>query len=188
MEQLILGIQQLKSYNQLVSNSTNNYAVTVTDVFGCLTTSDTVDIYIFPLPTIPSITIQNDTLFSSSNSGNQWYMNGNSIAGATDSIYVITNFGATYSVKVTDSISGCSSTSTNFVGINEETLIGIRFSVFPNPTSSICNLIIYSDDQIEVMYEITDVTGKLIFKKTLPKFTRLEQTIDLSAYETGCIF
>jgi PKD repeat protein len=169
-------------------SSTNRYAVSVRDVFGCLTTSDTVDIYIFPLPTIPSITIQNDTLFSSSNSGNQWYMNGNSIAGATDSIYVITNFGATYSVKVTDSTSGCSSTSTNFVGINEETLIGIRFSVFPNPTTSNCNLIILTDEQADVIYEITDISGKLLFKKTLSKFNRIEQMIDLSAYETGVYF
>ncbi len=72
-------------------------------------------------------------------------MNGNAIVGETDSMYVITNWGATYSVSVTDSISGCSSVSTNFVGVDEETAIGIRFSLFPNPTSSICNLIIYSD-------------------------------------------
>jgi PKD repeat protein len=170
------------------SNSTTNYAVTVTDVFGCSTTSDTIRVYAFPAPSTPIITSNNDTLYSSSGYGNQWYMNGNAISGETDSMYVITNWGATYSVSVTDSISGCSSTSSNFVGVDEETTIGIRFSLFPNPTTTSCNLILYSDEQMDVMYELTDVTGKLLSKKVMPKFNRLEQTIDLSNYQTGIYF
>jgi hypothetical protein len=41
---------------------------------------------------------------------------------------------------------------------------------------------------MDVMYELTDVTGKLLSKKVLPKFNRLEQTIDLSTYQTGIYF
>jgi hypothetical protein len=41
---------------------------------------------------------------------------------------------------------------------------------------------------MDVMYELTDVTGKLLSKKVMPKFNRLEQTIDLSNYQTGIYF
>ncbi len=169
----------------IVSNASNSYAVQVTDIFGCTTVSDTVRIFVFPLPATPIISISNDTLFSSSNFGNQWYMNSNLMNGETDSILVITDFSATYSVKVIDSISGCSATSSNFVGVDENTSIGVRYSIYPNPTFDQCHLILFSTDNTDVRVELTDISGKLLMKKEFQNISRIEDVLDLSNYEKG---
>ncbi|MBL7889976.1 MAG: T9SS type A sorting domain-containing protein [Bacteroidia bacterium] len=174
--------QPLQTIN---SNSTNNYAVTVTDIFGCSSVSDTVRITVFPLPATPVISMSNDTLFSSSIQGNQWYMNGSLINGATDSILIITDFSATYSVQVTDAISGCSSTSSNFVGVEESTSIGVRYSVYPNPASDQFHLVLYAVDNVDMRVELTDVSGKLLMRKEYQNITRIEDVFELSNYEKG---
>src|ERR1035437_911850 len=60
-------------------------------------------------PAVPTITLAGDTLTSSSTTGNQWFLNGVLISGATNQTYVATSNGA-YTVVVTNSF-GCSSTS-----------------------------------------------------------------------------
>src|SRR4029079_17503742 len=80
---------------------------------GTSSSSTTVTVNLFP-PT-PVITPGGPTTFcaggsvtltSSSASGNQWYLNGNPIGGATNNQYVVTASGD-YTVAVT--ISGCTS-------------------------------------------------------------------------------
>ena len=88
-------------------------------------------------PASPVITEHGDTLFSSSVTNNQWFVNGNIVIGATNSFYIATNGGDTYSVTVKDSSGFCSATSNLFVGINEINEIGISYSLFPNPAKNI---------------------------------------------------
>ena len=77
-------------------------------------------------------------LNSSSSVGNQWYLNGSPIAGATGQTYTTTQDGY-YSVWVTSNL-GCQSTSNSVnistVGLEELTFVnGIAIS--PNPAKDI---------------------------------------------------
>ncbi|MFL6213062.1 MAG: ExeM/NucH family extracellular endonuclease [Blastocatellia bacterium] len=99
---------------QYVATASGSYTVTVT-VTGCSKTSDAVTVVVNPTPATPTITPGGPTTFcaggsvtltSSSASGNQWYLNGNPIGGATANTYVATASG-NYTTVVTTS--GCSS-------------------------------------------------------------------------------
>jgi hypothetical protein len=101
--------------NQLYSaTASGNYTVTVTDGNSCTSapSAGTV-VTVNPIPATPTITPSGSTTFcaslgltSSSASGNQWFLNGNPIGGATAQTYNATAAGS-YTVVVTTS--GCAS-------------------------------------------------------------------------------
>ena len=165
---------------------TSSHCVTVTDIFGCSMTSDTVDIFVAPLPPVPTITLSNDTLYSNFATGNQWLNGGVIIPGATGSYYVLPWFGLTITLQQVDSITGCFSTSTPFVGIDEMGENGISYSVYPNPSHGMVNLIFQSNFTSDVSVEITDVVGRKVYSKQYNSFNgREENTIDLSTVGQG---
>jgi PKD repeat protein len=166
--------------------TTGTYSVTVTDAFGCKQTSDSVKIYVAPLPVVPVITMSNDTLFSSYSSGNQWYNSGVLIAGATDSLYVLPTWGLNITVRQTDSITGCYSTSVAFVGVDELSTNGISYSVFPNPGNGMISLVFQTGLTGDVAVEITDMIGRSVYEKRYDSFKgRQESSIDLSSFGRG---
>ena len=100
---------------QYIATTSGNYTVAVTEL-GCATTSAPTAVTVNTVPATPTITPGsattfcdggNVTLTSSSADGNQWYRNGNPIAGATNQQYVATVSG-NYTTIVTTG--GCSST------------------------------------------------------------------------------
>src|ERR1019366_5238143 len=102
--------------NQAYSaTASGNYTVVVT-TSGCSSSpSAGTTVTVNPIPPTPTITPGGPTTFctggsvtltSSSASGNQWYLNGNPIGGATNTTYAATASG-NYTVVVTTS--GCSS-------------------------------------------------------------------------------
>ena len=98
-----------------VATASGNYRV-ITTANGCPSNSSAATtVTVTPLPATPTITPGGPTTFcsggsvvltSSSASGNQWYVGGNPIGGATNQTYTATASG-TYTVVVT--ASGCSS-------------------------------------------------------------------------------
>ena len=103
------------------ATATGNYTVKVTDGNSCTSpTSAPTTVTVNPLPITPTITPGGSTTFcpggrvnlnSSSASGNQWYLNGNAIGGATGQSYNATASG-NYTVTVTDG-NGCTSASSS---------------------------------------------------------------------------
>ncbi|MFY9309471.1 MAG: T9SS type A sorting domain-containing protein [Bacteroidia bacterium] len=168
------------------SSVTNTYSVTVTDALGCAVTSQPVNIFVFPNPAVPTVTINGDTLVSSSVTGNQWYLNGSPISGATGQTHVMQgNIGA-YKVEVTDSIGLCTASSQNInVGIEEHTN-GISYVVFPNPSNGITHIVLETSLQEDLSIEITDAVGKKMSARTYPFFTgSMETSFDMSVYPKG---
>jgi hypothetical protein len=109
-----IGGATSQSYNATASG---DYTVTVTDAVcsSASSTSGATTVTVNPVPSTPTITPGGPTTFctggsvtltSSSASGNQWYLNGNSIGGATNQSYSATASG-NYTVVVT--ASGCAS-------------------------------------------------------------------------------
>lgn len=117
---------------------TTVYLLLVTDQHGC-SDSSSVTITIDPLPAIPVVTISGDTLFSSAAISYQWFLNGNTINGATSQFYVASLDG-NYSVIVTGA-NGCSSLSADYFynSISSLSAIGsYNLVVNPNPVKTEC--------------------------------------------------
>ncbi|MFA4868547.1 MAG: hypothetical protein WC623_10130, partial [Pedobacter sp.] len=100
---------------EYIAEESGEYSVIITNAIGCERSSDRVTVEILaPLP-VPTISVDQDKLtfceggsielISSSAAGNQWYKDGNEIAGATDQKYVATESGI-YTVRFTDA-NGC---------------------------------------------------------------------------------
>ena len=106
----------------------------VTDSNTCtFTDSSFVEVYA-PLSN-PVVIQQGDTLITNGYISYQWQLNGQNLAGATDSIFVVQQTGL-YSVVATDS-NGCSAQSDTFfvviTGVNQESMH--EFSIYPVPAN-----------------------------------------------------
>lgn len=132
-----------------------------------------------PAPTAPVITDNVGTLESSQlGSGNQWYLNGVAIGGATNDTYSPTQ-GGSYTVVYTDA-NGCTATSSaiiSTVGIEDET---ISFSIYPNPV--IEKLIIDAGTSVKATIKIVDLSGRMVITT---KMNQALQQIDLSNLASG---
>ncbi|MBA3662703.1 MAG: T9SS type A sorting domain-containing protein [Bacteroidetes bacterium] len=116
------------------------YNVSVTASNACSGSSaNSATVTVNPLPPIPVITQSNGIVTSSSSFGNQWFLDSVIISGATLPSDTITQNGY-YTVVVTDSATGCSSTSAPFyfgaVGIKEteENNLNSTVKIYPNPS------------------------------------------------------
>ena len=99
------------------ATATGSYTVKVTDGNSCTSAaSNAVSVTVNPLPATPTITPGGPTTFcaggsvtltSSAASGNQWFLNGNPIGGATNTTFPATASGS-YTVKTTD-VNSCTS-------------------------------------------------------------------------------
>ncbi len=144
-------------------------------------------IVVLPAPTTPFITQNFDTLFSSASSGNQWYLNGNVIAGAISPTYIPTQSGS-YSV-VTTAANGCTGSSAAYMFITTLTVDLIRnagIKVFPNPTTS--QLFVEIDEEHPSLKKIIvyDCIGNVVMERS--GISENKFSIDLTEYIPGIYF
>jgi hypothetical protein len=175
-------------------SSAGTYSVTVTDINGC-SNSDSVTATVNTLPVIDlgadqtvcdnaSLTIDAGTGFS----GYIWNTN-----ETTQSIIVNGSLFAagtyTYWVNVTGS-NGCDAADTMMVtvdlctGIANNSDIAV-FNVYPNPSQG--QFVVSTSSALEdVILEITDIEGRIIYKEKINEFT--SKTIQLDNPSTGIYF
>jgi len=162
---------------------TTTYTVNLTDVNGCVG-SGSVAVYSNPLPSIPVVSYPGLTLYSTYGSGNQWYLNGVLIPGATLQTFIPWQVGI-YTVTYTDG-NGCSATSLPFevtvIGIDEY-LMNVNVSVFPNPATEKLTVTIDNNQPAEIT--IYDVTSRIIFHQ---KFTSSNSIITTSFAKGMCLY
>ncbi len=115
----------------------------------------------------PVITLSGSTLYSNASSGNQWYNTSSGIiAGATGTSYWPPQIGSYY-VVVNDG-NFCSPDTSNILSINS---IGISeisissFLIFPNPNNGFFTVDIGNLNERNVVLEIYDGMGKLVFSE-----------------------
>jgi hypothetical protein len=132
---------------------------------GCELYSDTVTVTVREEPAQPVIEMENDTLVSSAETGNQWYYQRNPIPGATQARFYPVNNG-NYTVQVTDSFSCRSSFSEPYTysttGLEERSEAGIE--VYPNPVDN--RITIESGMRSIERTQLMTVEGKVVKRST----------------------
>lgn len=137
------------------------YTVTGTDSSGgCLNTAF-VSITVSAFPASPSISENLNTLSSSASSGNQWYLNGNIIPGATNQSDTPLANGS-YMVCTTNA-SGCSSCSKTILfdalAVTEINLFN-TITLYPNPAFSEFSIDYSNSKETELTIDICNLMGE----------------------------
>jgi hypothetical protein len=170
----------------------NNDAVTCiltsngTCISSTTATSSPITMIITPVPATPTISQNGDVLTSSATSGNQWYLNGSIITGATSQTYTCMQ-GGNYSDVVTHS--GCSSLQS--VATSVTTGIDVlvdssAFSVYPNPSDGNFNIFFFEQTKSNYKIELINMLGQVVFKDQLINFSgQYSKSINISEYGKG---
>lgn len=151
--------------------NTQSYTVTATSSSGC-SGSTTKSVTVKTTPSTPTITQNGSVLTSSSATGNQWYLNGNPISGATAQNYTVTQNG-NYTVVVTTN--GCSSAGSaplNYVSTDITQADNTYFlNIYPNPNDGNFNVAFNVSSKADYKLELRNTLGQIIYQEVLSDFT-----------------
>lgn len=170
------------STQSITVSTSGNYSVTVTDGNGCSATSSATTVTVNPLPPTPTITANGTILTSSAATGNQWFLNGNIINGATSQTYTVTQNG-NYTVVVTDG-NGCSVISApyNFTTVSIQDLkANNSIIIIPNPSNGIFRVETKNLQFSKI--KIYNTLGEIIYESK-----NQNSEIDLSSEPKGIYF
>lgn len=120
-----------------------------------------------PTPPQPVVSSHGDTLISSSETGNQWYLDGTAIPGATGKKHVAVYAGY-YSVQVT--LNDCASVFSNSVLILPvglpEPVKNSGFVIFPNPSNGNFSVEGFASQNDEYNVSILNNLGAIVWRRT----------------------
>jgi hypothetical protein len=164
----VSGNIKVKGSNECGDGAESTFAVIVND-----------------LPVTPEITINNGGLQSSSQLGNQWYLNSSIINNAINNTYIPLQKGD-YFVIV--SINGCASEPSNIITLNQT---GIKkawsypdLNIYPNPTTGIIKIIINNKFNSDYIVEVYNNIG-IILQILKKDKSEINFEIDLGKFPGG---
>jgi trimeric autotransporter adhesin len=175
----------------LTASTPGTYTVTYTAGTSC-TASSTATVTINAQPVRPTVTVAygapgTATLTSSSATGNQWYLGGQLIAGATGQTYVANGTAqpGAYTVVVT-SAQGCASLASAPLTVTKtnQPLAGSSLRVFPNPTPDGKLTLELSGYRKAVDLTVLNAVGQVVARYQVPA-GQTTQAVDLSALPRG---
>lgn len=158
------------------------YTVTTTSG-GCASAqSAPLVVTVTPAPPQPTISVNGSQLTSSAATGNQWYLNGTAISGATGQVYNATTNG-TYTVSAT--VSGCTSAASAPQAYTAPVVatpgLNDLLTVAPNPVRNQLE-IVYSGPAANFDLELIDMKGRIV-KQGL-RFTQ-RYTLNMRPFAAG---
>lgn len=166
----------------ITAHNAGNYYVTATDGNNCSAISNHLSIFVYPLPPV-SISVNGDTLTAHNGNSYQWYLNGNLIPNATDSVYRATQSG-NYIVAVTDE-HGCFATSNpvtvTISAIAETQNLDLGIQLFPNPTTEDLNVVV-EERLIGKQICVSDLSGRVLLNE---KITSPNLKLQISRFKKG---
>lgn len=148
--------------NQLIVNSTGNFAVTAINLNGCSSLSDSV--LVTELSALPNVNFQisGDTMHCFLTQYNlQWCLNGLPISGATNPVYVISETG-NYNLIASD-VLGCARSSDTFhlnFSLSQNFNDEIGVNIFPVPIQNVLNVELFGWKSATAFVSINDISGK----------------------------
>ena len=178
----------------LTASTLGSYTITntVSSTGACGGTSATATVTINALPTRPTLTAQYNgpttTLTSSAATGNQFYLNGVAIAGATGPTYVVSSAAQLGSYTVTTtSAQGCASlpSAPLVVTATAKQLADATLQLYPNPTPDGKLTITLTNAHQPVQLSVLNALGQVVFRATVLASSAAPQPLDLSALPSG---
>lgn len=169
-----------------LSAVSGNITVWGNNICGNGPASPAFPVTVNPIPPVPVITLSGDTLTSSAPAGNQWYLDGLAIPGATGQTWIAVVDGE-YWCDVT--LNGCASDTSNHIVV---VLTGIEsqqkgsVSIRPVPNDGRFVLTVSTPIPEDIVVRVYDLTGMTVFERTLSKGKGiLERVIDLRPVPAG---
>ena len=137
-------------------------------------------------PSTPSITINGNTLTSSSVNNNQWYYNNIAISGATNQSYLATQTGNYYVLTQVNNqcFSKSDTISINVIGIKENN-ITTDLKIFPNPTNGLLTIEFENNVNGSLYIEIANELEQTILRTSMDCFGKCKKTVDMTNYPKG---
>jgi hypothetical protein len=133
-------------------------------------------------PSLPTISLNGGTFVSNSATGNQWFLEGDSIINATSQTYMPLLNG-NYTVRVTDS-TGCYATSTIY-NLTTVTIDNIENNysivIYPNPANSTLTIEATGGNK-PLLANIYNAQGQLVISSVVEK---QKNSIDISSLNPG---
>ncbi len=135
-------------------------------------TSPAITMVVNPTPATPTISQAGTTLTSSSATGNQWYLNGVIIVGATSQNYTFTVNG-TYTVVVTTGpCSSAASAPTVIINVGiQDADNAFLLGIFPNPNDGHFTISFNVPVKSTYKLELTNELGQSIYKDELKDYS-----------------
>jgi hypothetical protein len=177
----------------LASSTPGTYVVTntVSASGGCAAATATFSVTINARPATPTISVvyngATTTLTSSAATGNQWFLNGVAVAGATNQTYVVNSaaqFGG-YTV-VTTNANGCTSAPSAPLTVSSSVkpLAGSSLTLYPNPTTDGDLTVKLAGYTKAVEFSVYNAVGQEVQTLTVPA-GRLTQPLNLTQLPNG---
>ena len=179
----------------LATSTAGTYSVTntVAAASGCAAAAATATLTVTPRPATPTLSAayngSTTTLTSSAATGNQFYLNGMAIAGATGQTYVANSaaqLGA-YTVVVTNA-SGCASAPSAPLTVTSSVkpLAGTALHVYPNPTHDGNFHVELTGYRYVAELSVLNALGQAVFTATFPASVgTTTQAVNISQLPTG---
>jgi hypothetical protein len=182
----------------LATSTAGTYTVTntVAAAGGCAASTATATFTVAPRPATPTLTAQfnsatmSTTLTSSATTGNQFFLNGVAIAGATGQTYTFPAAGAprgSYTV-VTTNAQGCASlpSAAALISSSVQPLAGSSLNVYPNPTPDGRFNVELTGYTKAVELNVFNALGQVVYTATVPASANTAtQSVDLSQLASG---
>ncbi len=179
----------------LATSTAGTYTVTntVSNAGACGGATSTATITINALPTRPTVSAAYNgpttTLTSSAATGNQWYLNGVAIAGATGSTYVVSSAAqlGSYTVTTTNATTGCASLPSLplVVTATARQLADATLHLYPNPSPDGKLTMELAGTHPAGQLTVVNALGQVVYRALLPAAPATRQPLDLSALPTG---
>ncbi len=159
------------SYYSYIPSNNDVIQCTLFSSSSCITSTNAVSnpftISVISVPP-PSISYNGGVLTSSSTTGNQWYLNGVFITGATGQNYIPTTNG---NYTVTTSFSGCTSQASAIFNVKDLGLDNLKtdfnLSVYPNPSQGVFNLSFNTIPGESYTLKLIDETGRIVMSESV---------------------
>ncbi|MFC6225967.1 beta strand repeat-containing protein [Hymenobacter artigasi] len=180
----------------LATSTAGTYTVTntVAAAGGCAAATATATFTVNPRPATPTISVvyngTTTTLTSSATTGNQFFLNGVAIAGATGQTYVVNGLPAQYGsyTVTTTNANGCVSLPSTALVVTSSVkpLAGTSLSVFPNPTHDGNLKVELTGYRAPAELTVLNALGQVVFAATVPASNgTTTQAVNLTQLSTG---
>lgn len=167
------------------------YSVSITSADGCTAVSNAVNLVVNPNPKATIITVSSADMcvlgFTAlkakiyPGSTYQWYKNGVELPGFTSNAYSFNTAGA-YQFLETNA-AGCSKMSAIVDVYSSCRIAEVNMAdVYPNPSDG--NFMLHATMRLttsEVLLEIKDITGKIVYSRILPAAEEINEEVHLDA-------